>query len=186
MQKQKRPSTLKKPVKIDNILELPSFQSRRTLAHHVQDNMLCAGKQSYHQRIIYVARHNIGDGELRQQHLNVKRTISPVLLQINKKADTEKITGLCLIYNAHSVHMLEGPEENLAKAIRAIDSCTTNIFMLTKVVLVYNNMNQVLYVLYIQNMCINTAYIISIFICSQFVRRDSSITLYTNLPNRQF
>lgn len=144
MQKQKRPSTLKKPAKIDNILELPSFQSRRTLAHHVQDNMQCAGKQSYYQRIIFVVRHKIDNVDnIQHQHLNVKRTISPVLVQINKKVDQEKITGLCLIYNTHSVYMLEGPEENLAKALHAIIDCTINLFDQCKIVLVYNNINQV-------------------------------------------
>jgi hypothetical protein len=30
---------------------VPSFQNRRTLASHVRDNMMCADRRSYYQRI---------------------------------------------------------------------------------------------------------------------------------------
>lgn len=119
----------------------PSFRSRLTLADHVKVNMLCAGKASYHQRIIFVASHAT-DVEWTQ----LKTELEDNAQTVNRFAgENEHMSGLILVYRTHSVYMLEGSEKcigNYMKQLHSID-VTEHWYNECRVALVYNNINQV-------------------------------------------
>lgn len=65
---------------------LPSFQNRKTLADHVVDNIACAGRNSYFQRIIYVY-------QLKENH-SIEETDFLILIEaVNKGPPKEHLTG---------------------------------------------------------------------------------------------
>jgi hypothetical protein len=65
----------------------PTFQSRKSLAHHVKDNMLCAGRRTYYQRFIFVAHHRD-----EAESNNIKDTYLKHIQEAIKSPD-EKLTG---------------------------------------------------------------------------------------------
>uniref|UniRef100_A0ABM2AQP7 BLUF domain-containing protein n=1 Tax=Anopheles coluzzii TaxID=1518534 RepID=A0ABM2AQP7_ANOCL len=117
---------------------LPSFQNRRTLADHVKDNMLCAGRKSYFQRIVYVGRHPKVTGmTLRDRFLKlIKELQECTVCEI-------KLFGLMINFDGYTVHMVESAEETVGEYLRTL--AATDLFEESRVVLVYNNINQRLF-----------------------------------------
>ncbi|XP_052862614.1 uncharacterized protein LOC128269247 [Anopheles cruzii] len=114
---------------------LPSFQNRRTLADHVKDNMLCAGRKSYFQRIVYVGRHPKVTGmTLRDRFLKLIKDIQETT------ANEIKLFGLMINFDGYTVHMIESAEETIGEYMKQL--VTSDLFDDSRVVLVYNNINQ--------------------------------------------
>uniref|UniRef100_A0A182Q4H6 BLUF domain-containing protein n=1 Tax=Anopheles farauti TaxID=69004 RepID=A0A182Q4H6_9DIPT len=114
---------------------LPSFQNRRTLADHVKDNMLCAGRKSYFQRVVYVGRHpKVSGMTLRDRFLKL-------IKEMQESTTNEiKLFGLMINFDGYTVHMVESAEETVGEYLRTLAVC--ELFELSRVVLVYNNINQ--------------------------------------------
>lgn len=121
--------------------EIPQYQKRRTVADHVKDNMLCAGKQSYHQRIIFVAYHRPSDKK--DQIKEIRKIINKLVITSNQAATSDKLTGLMMFCCGYSVYLLEGGEENIGNFMKALNSITNDFFANGRVVLIYNNSNRV-------------------------------------------
>ncbi|XP_058055884.1 uncharacterized protein LOC131207287 [Anopheles bellator] len=116
-------------------LALPSFQNRRTLADHVKDNMLCAGRKSYFQRIVYVGRHPKVTGmTLRDRFLKLIKDIQETT------TNEIKLFGLMINFDGYTVHMIESAEETIGEYMQQL--VTSDLFDDSRVVLVYNNINQ--------------------------------------------
>lgn len=81
----KTKSTLKKSTAL-NSAATPAFQNRRTVADHVRDNMLCAGRRSYFQRIIYIGKHI-------KEDVNIKDVYNNIINDVNKNAPEELLSG---------------------------------------------------------------------------------------------
>lgn len=120
--------------------ELPQYQKRRTVADHVKDNMLCAGKQNYHQRIIFVAHHLHTDKKDRFKE--IKKMINKLVISANQAATSDKLTGMMMFYSMYSVYLLEGGEENIGIFLQSLND-NVNEFDASRVVLIYNNSNRV-------------------------------------------
>ena len=116
----------------------PTFKCRRTLAQHIEDNMLCVAKKSYHQRIMFVASH-IDDSSAYE----LKSLLTKLLNSINENAENDKITGLIVMYKLHSVYMLEGSEDYIGRFVQKLAIKSNGIYSNAKIVLTYNNINQV-------------------------------------------
>lgn len=54
------------------------------------------------------------------------------------------VLGLFLNYVGYSIHMIEGTEEEIGKYLRKLTEKYSTIMEKSKIVLVYNNANQVL------------------------------------------
>lgn len=137
-----RPKSVKTPYyKLDKEYEpqtVPTFQSRRTLANHVRDNMLCCGRRSYYQRIIYIAKH--------KKPIEVHRIKDPfmnIIKEVYKAVPDERFGGLMLGHDKYTLHMLEGSDDLIGKYCTLLTKLGAEIFEKSKVVLVYNNVNQV-------------------------------------------
>ncbi|XP_058466928.1 uncharacterized protein LOC131439656 [Malaya genurostris] len=114
---------------------LPSFQNRRTLADHVKDNMLCAGRKSYFQRIVYIGRHpKVSAMTIRDQFLKVIKEMQ------EKTTNEVKLFGLMINFDGYSMHMIESAEETIGEYMKYLAS--SDLFDSSRVVLVYNNINQ--------------------------------------------
>ncbi|XP_037044817.1 uncharacterized protein LOC119080512 [Bradysia coprophila] len=120
--------------------EVPQYQKRRTVADHVKDNMLCAGKQNYHQRIIFVVHHIHSDKKDRVKEL--RKTLNKLVIASNQAATSDKLTGLMMFYSEYSVYMVEGGEENIGNFMKSFSGATKEFFAEGKVVLIYNNSNR--------------------------------------------
>lgn len=87
-----RSKSIKMPYyKLDKEYEphtVPTFQSRRTLANHVRDNMLCSGRRSYFQRIIYIAKHK----NTIERH-KIKDPYSKIIKEIYKYPSDDRLGG---------------------------------------------------------------------------------------------
>lgn len=115
---------------------MPSFQNRRTLADHVKDNMLCAGRKSYFQRIVYVGCHSkVSAMTIRDRFLKVIKAMQ------EKTANEIKLFGLMINFDGYSMHMIESAEETVGEYMRYL--AESDLFESCRVVLVYNNINQV-------------------------------------------
>lgn len=129
--------------------QIPAFQQRKTLANHVQNNMNYFKRHSYYQRIIFVAKHLLIKEHCEQpprRAKEIKDIIKELLIRINcNHSDKDKLTGLALFYNTHSVYMLEGGEDYIGKFIKNIVEIINEIFINSKIILVYNNINQVIF-----------------------------------------
>lgn len=126
--------------KIDKEYEpysVPTFQSRRTLANHVRDNMLCAGRRSYFQRIIYVARHK----SIIELH-KIKEPFNKIIKEIYKYPTDDFLGGLLIGHEKYSIHMLEGSDELIGRYFKLLSKIADEHFEVSRVVLVYNNINQ--------------------------------------------
>lgn len=129
-------SSSKKPAQ-----ELPQYQKRRTVADHVKDNMMCAGKQNYHQRIIFVAHHRQSDKKDRFKEL--RKLLNKRVITSNQAATSDKLTGLMMFYSEYSVYLLEGGEDNIGNFTKSLNDVTNDFIADSKVVLIYNNSNRV-------------------------------------------
>lgn len=126
----------KGPPQVIQTQPVQTFRNRRTLADHVKDNMLCAGKVSYHQRVIFVASHAIGTDPIQ-----LKLSVEQLAKSVNRSAgQSEEITGLVVVYNTHSMYMLEGSEKCIGQFAKLLQC---SVFKQNRVALVYNNANQV-------------------------------------------
>jgi hypothetical protein len=127
--------------KLDKLYEpytVPSFQNRRTLANHVRDNMLCAGRRSYFQRIIYLARHK----SIIEPH-KIKEPFSKIIKEIYKYPTDDRLGGLLIGHDMYSIHMLEGSDDLIGNYFQHLNKFVGELFETSRVVLIYNNINQV-------------------------------------------
>lgn len=117
-----------------------TFRNRRTLADHAKDNMLCAGKVSYHQRVIFVASH-AADIDPKQ----LKHSIEELARSVNRTTtvQSEEMTGLMVVYSTHSMYMVEGSEKCIGQFVKLLSTLQPSHFKQDRVALVYNNANQV-------------------------------------------
>jgi hypothetical protein len=69
-----------------NNVTTPNFQSRKSLANHVKDNMLCAGRRTYYQRLIFIARYD-------ESQANIIKEKYLKHIQEAIKSPDEKLTG---------------------------------------------------------------------------------------------
>lgn len=116
---------------------VPTFLSRRTLANHVRDNMLCAGRRSYFQRVIYVAKHRA----VIEPH-KIKEPFTRVIKEVYKYPTDDYLGGLLIGHDMYSIHMLEGSDELIGNYFRHLSKTADELFEKSRVVLVYNNINQ--------------------------------------------
>lgn len=121
--------------------EVPQYQKRRTVADHVKDNMLCAGKQNYHQRIVFVVRHKQSDKKDRFKE--IRKVLNKLVISSNQAATGDKLTGLMMFYCDYSVYMMEGGEDNIGNFMKSLNDIANEFFADGKVVLIYNNSNRV-------------------------------------------
>lgn len=117
---------------------VPSFQNRRTLANHVRDNMMCAGRRSYFQRVIYIARHKT----VIEPH-RIKEPFTKIIKEVYKYPTEDRLGGLLIGHDIYSIHMLEGSDELIGNYFKHLSKLADELFESTRVVLVYNNINQV-------------------------------------------
>lgn len=134
--KNTKKSAPKKPAQ-----ELPQYQKRRTVADHVEDNMLCAGKHNYHQRIIFVAHHIQSDKK--DQIKEIRRILNKLVMTSNQATTSDKLTGLMMFYSGYSVYLLEGGEDNIGNFMRSLNDIASDFFDDSKIVMIYNNSNRV-------------------------------------------
>ncbi|KAG5676236.1 hypothetical protein PVAND_006085 [Polypedilum vanderplanki] len=126
--------------KLDKAYEpftVPSFQSRRTLANHVRDNMMCAGRRSYYQRVIYLARHKT----IIEPH-KIKEPFNKIIKEIYKYPTEDRLGGLLIGHDMYTMHMLEGNDELIGNFFKHLSNVADELFEKSRVVLVYNNINQ--------------------------------------------
>lgn len=116
---------------------VPTFQSRRTLANHVRDNMLCSGRRSYFQRVVYLAKHK----KVIEPH-KIKEPFNRIIKEIYKYPTDDFLGGLLIGHDMYSLHMLEGSDELIGNYFQHLSKTADEIFEKSRVVLVYNNINQ--------------------------------------------
>lgn len=136
-----RSSAVKVPYyKLDKEYEphsVPTFQSRRTLSNHVRDNMLCAGRRSYFQRVIYLAKHKT----VIEPH-KIKEPFNRIIKEVYKYPTCDFLGGLLIGHDIYSLHMLEGSDELIGNYFKHLAKIADELFEKSRVVLVYNNINQ--------------------------------------------
>ncbi|CAO1322045.1 unnamed protein product [Diamesa hyperborea] len=136
-----RSKSIKMPYyKLDKEYEphtIPTFQSRRTLANHVRDNMLCSGRRSYFQRVIYIAKHK----NVIEPH-KIKDPFNKIIKEIYKYPSEDRLGGLMIGHDMYTIHMIEGSDELVGKYFQLLSNIADDLFEKSKVVLVYNNVNQ--------------------------------------------
>lgn len=116
---------------------VPTFQSRRTLANIVRDNLLCAGRHSYYQRIVYVAKHKA----VIEPH-KIKEPFNRIIKEIYRYPTDDHLGGLFIGHENYSLHMLEGSDELIGNYFQHLSKVADELFEKSRVVLVYNNINQ--------------------------------------------
>ena len=107
----------------------------KSLKDFVVDNLLCAGRQSYYQRIIIVSKHRVNS--------NMRNSYISVFTETNKNVVEDKMSGLFLIYRQFGILLLEGSEAVLGKGLGKLAAIKEECFEESKVVSIYNNANQV-------------------------------------------
>lgn len=107
----------------------------KSLRDFVVDNLLCAGRQSYYQRIVIVSKHKLT--------ANMRNIYTSLYTETNKNVLEDKMTGLFLIYRQFGVLLLEGSEAVLGKFIGKLASVQEKCLVASKIVSIYNNANQV-------------------------------------------
>lgn len=113
----------------------PDPKLRRTLTGHVADSMVSAKRISYYQRLVFVGK------------MLDKKSPGEVVQELRKffavanAHKEDKVSGLMMV-DTHMVGMIEGPEDCLTRFLQIL-SKAEGIIGVTKVVLVYNNANQV-------------------------------------------
>lgn len=118
----------------------PAFKSRRTLCEHVFANLAHKGIVSFHIRHILVAKHKPG-----VDTVSMKQKLEELFGKAHHQApEMEKLTGVILIYKAHSVYMLEGAERYFGIAYSLLKPYINEWYLTARLSLIYNNMNQVI------------------------------------------
>lgn len=118
-----------------------SFLNTPTLFQHVQNNLLCAGRHSYFIRVLSVVSFKNAETDEGQEQL--KDSIAAIVNRVNKETTVDKLTGLILIYKTHSIQMVEGSEDCVGKFMKRFAEASVEWFKETRVIMVYNNVNQV-------------------------------------------
>lgn len=118
-----------------------SFLNIPSLFQHVQNNLMCAGRHSYFIRVILVISFRNSATVPGQE--KVRDVIAENIAIINKEVSADKLTGLILVYETHSIQMLEGSEDCVGKFAKRLDQLAEEYFKLARLVLVNNNVNQV-------------------------------------------
>lgn len=108
----------------------------KSLKDFVVDNLLCAGRQSYYQRIIIVSKH--------KENTNMRSVYSNMFIETNKNVVEDKMTGLFLIYRHFGIVLIEGSEAVLGKFINKLTAVEGKYLEASKIVAIYNNANQVI------------------------------------------
>lgn len=109
----------------------------KSLKDFAEDNLLCAGRNSYYQRIVIVSKH--------KSTSNMKNTYLNMCTETNKNVQEDKLTGLILIYRQYGVLLLEGSESILGKFINKMTAKKEQSLEASKIVIIYNNANQVVH-----------------------------------------
>ena len=112
-----------------------------TLYQRIQNNLICAGRQSYHQRIIFAARHK--NVAVSMSGAGLKECFSNLVHEANRDVDADKLTGLALIGDTHTIQMVEGSEECIGKFMWKLANASEELFRASRMILVYNNANRV-------------------------------------------
>lgn len=113
-----------------------SAAKRKSLRDFVVDNLQCAGRQrTYFQRIVAVSKH--------KPNSNMKHVYLDLTADVNKNAQEEKLSGLILVYRHFIILMLEGCEVLIGNYFKLLAAKTKDTLEGSKIVLVYNNSNQV-------------------------------------------
>lgn len=107
----------------------------KSLKDFAVDNILCAGRNSYYQRIVIVSKHKLS--------CNMKNTYLSLCSESNRNVQEDKLTGLVLIYRQYGVLLFEGPEVVLGKIIAKIATKKEQCVEASKIIIIYNNANQV-------------------------------------------
>lgn len=117
------------------------LQSMPSLFQHVQNNLMCAGRHSYFVRIVLAISYRNNATVLGQDKM--RDHISEHVTSVNREVAVDKLTGLILIYSTHCVLMVEGSEDCVGKLTKRLNRLAADLFKEARIVLVYNNMNQV-------------------------------------------
>lgn len=112
-----------------------SSEEFKSLKDFVVDNLLCAGRQSYYQRIVIVVKHKL--------NINMKSIYMSLCTETNKNVLEDKLTGLFIIYRTYGILLLEGSEAVLGKFIGKLEEKQEECLERSKIVSIYNNANQV-------------------------------------------
>lgn len=107
----------------------------KSLKDFVVDNLLCAGRQSYYQRIVIVSKHKLNN--------NMRTVYSNLYTETNKNVLEDKMTGLFLIYRQFGILLLEGSEAVLGKFCTKLAAVQDQCLDASMIVSIYNNANQV-------------------------------------------
>lgn len=107
----------------------------KSLKDFVVDNLLCAGRQTYYQRIVIVSKHKL--------NRNMRTIYSNLFTETNKNVVEDKLTGLFLIYRQFGILLLEGCEAVLGKFTTKLNAVFEQCLDESKIVSIYNNANQV-------------------------------------------
>lgn len=107
----------------------------KSLKDFVVDNLLCAGRQSYYQRIVIVSKHKLNN--------NMRTVYSNLYTETNKNVLEDKMTGLFLIYRQFGILLLEGSEAVLGKFCTKLAAVQDKCLDASMIVSIYNNANQV-------------------------------------------
>lgn len=116
----------------------PAFQSRKTIADYVRENMQKAGRKTFFQRVILVTA-NQEDLEFE----DLKSKIDEIVDHCNHNLNHEIISGVYIFYKNYSVLMIEGSEQSVAKFTQSLSNIEEEIYSEAKVLLVQNNINRV-------------------------------------------
>lgn len=74
---------------------------------------------------------------------HIKDMLADIASGVNREAVCDKLTGLMLVYETHSVHVVEGSEDCVGTFMKRLRKVDEELFKEARVVLVYNNINQV-------------------------------------------
>lgn len=119
-----------------------NFMNTPTLYQHVQNNLMCAGRQSYFIRVLLVIGFRNGAAALGQEKM--RELIANTASRVNRAAAVDKLTGLIVLYDdTHSIQMLEGAEDCVGNYAKRLLRLADEYFKEARIVLVYNSVNQV-------------------------------------------
>lgn len=99
--------------------------------------MLCSGRRSYFQRVIYLAKHKT----VIEPH-KIKEPFNRIIKEIYKYPTDDFLGGLLIGHDLYSFHMLEGSDELIGNYFKHLSKTADELFEKSRVVLVYNNINQ--------------------------------------------
>lgn len=118
---------------------VPPFHSRRTLAEHVHDNMQFANRLALQHRVGVVASNSAT-----KSREEVKEFLEAAITAVNLRIkDSEQITGLVVLYPAHTVMVLTGADRSLGQIKDAVGLTLPQYFTGSRIFFFHGNVNQV-------------------------------------------